>query len=144
MGVEQVNRGSYIIAHVLSNLLSKLRISDKLRVLLAFYGFCATNLINSIIQELNVTFYISLRLLRNLISGVKKLRFCHNVRIDVLDVILLITLTKAVNHYRNQTLKEPSREKALLTLRVMTEMHFLLQKNLKNIMHGCIKMYAMR
>ena len=28
-------------------------------------------------------------------------------------------------------LKEPSREKALLTLHVMTEMHFLLQKNLK-------------
>ena len=28
-------------------------------------------------------------------------------------------------------LKEPSREKALLTLHVVTEMHFLLQKNLK-------------
>ena len=28
-------------------------------------------------------------------------------------------------------LKEPSREKALFTLHVMTEMHFLLQKNLK-------------
>ena len=28
-------------------------------------------------------------------------------------------------------LKEPSREEALLTLHVMTEMHFLLQKNLK-------------
>ena len=28
-------------------------------------------------------------------------------------------------------LKEPSREKALLTLHVMTEMHFLLQKKLK-------------
>ena len=28
-------------------------------------------------------------------------------------------------------LKEPSREKALITLHVMTEMHFLLQKNLK-------------
>ena len=38
-------------------------------------------------------------------------------------------------------LKEPSREKALLTL---TEMHFLLQKNLKNIMPGCVKMYVMR
>ena len=36
-------------------------------------------------------------------------------------------------------LKEPSREKALLTLHVMTEMHFLLQKNLKNIMHGRVK-----
>ena len=33
---------------------------------------------------------------------------------------------------------------ALLTLHVMTEMHFLLQKNLKNIMHGRVKMYVMR
>ena len=33
-------------------------------------------------------------------------------------------------------LKEPLREKVLLTLHVMTEMHFLLQKKLKNIMHG--------
>ena len=37
-------------------------------------------------------------------------------------------------------LKEPSREKALLTLHVMTEMHFLLQKTLKTIMHGHVKM----
>ena len=41
-------------------------------------------------------------------------------------------------------LKEPSREMALLTLHVMTEMHFLLQKSLKNIMHGRDKMYVMR
>ena len=41
-------------------------------------------------------------------------------------------------------LKEPSRENALLTLHVMTEMHFLLQKNLRNIMHGRVKMYVMR
>ena len=42
-------------------------------------------------------------------------------------------------------LKEPSREKALLTLHVMTEMHFLLQKKkLENIMHGRVKMYMMR
>ena len=41
-------------------------------------------------------------------------------------------------------LKEPSREKALLTLHVMTETHFLLQKNLKIIMHGRVKMYVMR
>ena len=37
-----------------------------------------------------------------------------------------------------------SREKALFTLHVMTEMHFLRQKNLKNIMHGRVKMYVMR
>ena len=41
-------------------------------------------------------------------------------------------------------IKEHFREKALLTLHVMTEMHFLLQKNLKNIMHGRVKMYVMR
>ena len=41
-------------------------------------------------------------------------------------------------------MKEPSREKALFTLHVMTEMHFLLRKNLKNIMHGHVKMYEMR
>ena len=29
-------------------------------------------------------------------------------------------------------------------LHVMTEKHFLLQKNLKNIMHGRVKMYVMR
>ena len=39
---------------------------------------------------------------------------------------------------------ERDREKALLTLHVVTEMHFLLQKNLKNIMHGRVKMYVMR
>ena len=33
-------------------------------------------------------------------------------------------------------MKEPSIEKALLTLHVTTETHFLLLKNLKNIMHG--------
>ena len=41
-------------------------------------------------------------------------------------------------------LKEPSREKALLTLYVLNVMHFLLQKSLKNIMHGRVKMCVMR
>ena len=41
-------------------------------------------------------------------------------------------------------IERPFREKALLILHVMTEMHFLLQKNLKNIMHGRVKMYVMR
>ena len=41
-------------------------------------------------------------------------------------------------------LKESSREKAPLSLLVMTEMHFFLQKNLKNIIHGRVKMYVMR
>ena len=37
-----------------------------------------------------------------------------------------------------------SKEKALLTLHVMAEMHFLLPKNLKIIMHGRVKMYVKR
>ena len=41
-------------------------------------------------------------------------------------------------------LKEPSREKALLTLHVILKMHFLLRKNLKHIKHGHVKMYVMR
>ena len=39
--------------------------------------------------------------------------------------------------------KEPSIEKTLLTLHVTAEMHFLLRKSLKNIMHGLVKMYVM-
>ena len=45
---------------------------------------------------------------------------------------------------KKMTTYDVFREKALLTLNVMTEMHFLLQKNLKNIMHGRVKMYVMR
>ena len=41
-------------------------------------------------------------------------------------------------------MKEPSRDKALLTLHVTTETHFFLRKNLKPIMHGRVKMYVMR
>ena len=40
--------------------------------------------------------------------------------------------------------KKTSRQKALLTLHVMTEMHFLLQKKTKNILHGHVKMYVLR
>ena len=48
------------------------------------------------------------------------------------------------NHCTVQWLWQTFRKKALLTLHVMAEMHFLLQKNLKNIMHGRVKMYVMR
>ena len=59
---------------------------------------------------------------------------------------LLFTLLYLINQLKINLLillKEPSREKALLTLHVMTEMQFLLRKNLKNIMHGHVKMYVM-
>ena len=42
------------------------------------------------------------------------------------------------------TIKEPSIEKAGLTLHVLTETHFLLRKNLKNITHGLVKTYVIR
>ena len=65
----------------------------------------------------------------------------------LLMIFLLFTLLYLIIQFKINLLillKEPSREKALLTLHVMKEMHLLLQKNLKNIMHGRVKMYVMR
>ena len=65
----------------------------------------------------------------------------------ILMIFLLFTLLYLIISLKINLLillKEPSREKALLNLHVMTEMHFLLQKNLKHIMHGRVKMYVMR
>ena len=65
----------------------------------------------------------------------------------LLMIILLFTLLYLIIQLKINVLillKEPSREKDILTLHVMTEMHFLLQKTLKNIMHGHVKMYVMR
>ena len=41
-------------------------------------------------------------------------------------------------------IEKPSIERALCTLGVATEAHFLLRKHLKNIRHGLVKMYVMR
>ena len=46
-----VFRGSYMNAHVLSNLLNELRKRNKMRGLKNIYLFFAMSLINSIIQE---------------------------------------------------------------------------------------------
>ena len=46
-------------AHVLLNLLNELGKRDKMQACRAFYLFFATSLINSIIQEHNVRFYLS-------------------------------------------------------------------------------------
>ena len=65
----------------------------------------------------------------------------------LLMIFLLFTLLYLIIKLKINLLillKEPSREKALLTLHVMIEMHLLLQKNLKNIMHGRVKMDVMR
>ena len=55
-----------------------------------------------------------------------------------------LSTTLPYNLLKINLLKEPSIEKALLTLYVTTETHFLLQKKLQNIMHGLVKMYVMR
>ena len=52
----------------------------------------------------------------------------------LLMIFLLFTLLYLIIKLKINLLillKEPSRKKALLTLHVMTKMHFLLQKNLK-------------
>ena len=46
-------------AHVLLNLLNELGKRDKMRGLSSIYLFFATSLINSIIQDTNVRFYLS-------------------------------------------------------------------------------------
>ena len=46
-----INRGSYMSARVLLNLLNKLRKSDKMRCLPSILSLFATSLINAIIQE---------------------------------------------------------------------------------------------
>ena len=49
---DAVHSGSYMSAHVLLNLLNKLRKSNKkFKACLAFYRFFATSLINSIIHQ---------------------------------------------------------------------------------------------
>ena len=47
----EINRGSYISAHVLSNLLSKLRKTDKMQGLPSILHLFVISSINSIIQE---------------------------------------------------------------------------------------------
>ena len=61
----------------------------------------------------------------------------------LLMIFLLFTLRYIIILLKIKLLKESSREKALLSLHVTTEMHFLLRKTLKNIMHGRVKMYVM-
>ena len=69
-------------AHVLLNLLNKLRKRDKMQglmsILLLFRN--SFNIFNNTrAQMLDSIYHMTLRLLRNLISGAKKLRFCPYV-----------------------------------------------------------------
>ena len=70
-------------AHVLLNLLNMLGKR-------AFYCFFAMSLINSIIQEQNVRFYLSYDIKITLKSHFwrKMLKFCHYVHNVVMDVIV--------------------------------------------------------
>ena len=86
-----IYRGSYMNEHVIFNLLSELRKRDKMRELMSILSlFCNEfyNYINTKAQILE-SFYnhVTLRLLWRLISGVKKLRFCHYLRNVVMDVV---------------------------------------------------------
>ena len=61
----------------------------------------------------------------------------------LLMIFLLFTLLYLIIQLKINLLillKEPSIEKALLTLDVTTETHFYFGKKLKNIMHGLVKM----
>ena len=77
-------------AHILLNLLNKLRKSEKIEACQAFYGFFATCLINSIIQEhKNVRFYLShdVKITYKLHFWVNTSRFCHLLGSIKMDVI---------------------------------------------------------
>ena len=66
--------------------------------------------------------------------------------VNLLMIFLLFTLLNLIIELKINLLillKKPFREKALLTLHVMTEMHFYFEKP-KNIMHGHVKMYVIR
>ena len=70
----------------------------------------------------------------------------HYFCVCLLLIFLLFTLRYLIIELKINLLillKEPFREKALLTLHVMTEMRFLLRKNQIKIMHGHAKMYVM-
>ena len=77
-------------AHVLLNLLNGLRKSEKMQGLLSILSlFCNKfNKFNSSrAQILDSFYYMTLRLLRNLISGVKKFGFCPYVCNVAMNVI---------------------------------------------------------
>ena len=94
-----LNRGSYMSAHVLLNLLNELRKRDNMRLAKYFISFFATSLMNSITQEHQcwIKFITChLKFFKNGISGVK------------IQVIIIFTqrimdslrnVSKSVNHW---------------------------------------------
>ena len=77
-------------AHVLLNLLKELRKSDKMRDLPSILSFFCNEfkkLNNTGAPILDSIYHMTLRLLWNLISGVKKIRFLHYVCNVIMDVV---------------------------------------------------------
>ena len=101
--VTSVNRGSYMRAHFLLNLLNKLGKSDKMRGLPSILSlFCNKfyKFNNTRARMLDSIYHMTLRLLWNLISAVKMLKFCHYVRNIVMDVIMFLKICKPLVFYR--------------------------------------------
>ena len=79
-------------AHVLLNLLNELGKRDKMRGLLSILSLFRkefNKFNNTRARMLDSIYHMTLKLLRNIISAVKTLYFCHYVRNVVMDVITL-------------------------------------------------------
>ena len=86
----KINRGPYMGAHVLLNLLNELGKRDKMRGLpsiLSLFRNKFNKFNNTRAWMLDSIYHIILRLLLNLISDVKTLWFCHYVCNVVMDVM---------------------------------------------------------
>ena len=78
-----------------------------------------------------------------ILDKVKAIKEISMRPVCLLMIFLLFTLLYLIKSFKINLLillKELSREKALVTLHVMTEMYFLPPKNLRNIMHGHVKL----
>ena len=72
-------------ACVLMNLLNELRKKDKLRGLLSI--FSQHVICNQFNKMLDSIYHMTLKLLKNHISGVKTSRFCHLLHSSIMDAI---------------------------------------------------------
>ena len=86
-----LHRGFYKSAHVLLDLLNELGESDKMRgmssILLLFRNeFNKFN--NTGGRMLDFIYHMTLKLIKNLVFGVKTSRFCHLLRNVIMDVIM--------------------------------------------------------
>ena len=81
-------------AHVLLNLLNKLRKRDKMQGLLSFLSLFRNEFNkfnNTGVRMLDSIFHMTLKLLKNHIFGMKTSRFCHLLRNVIMEIITLCT-----------------------------------------------------